>query len=609
MAAHTQLVHCRGLFETQPSTLAEAAALSNAAAPEAAPYDKKYEARALLQAQCEAVEGALAAPETPELLKPLLRVLVGELDCRLGEVAMDVEEPHVAELCLGRALEALAPGSAAVDDAEIVAESEDARADLAARCAARLADAAAAAAGDGYAPAPAVAPRLRESATRCLNAAAILWHQRDQPRRALRLLRIAEAGAGVESDGCAEADTKTLFFLAQVHAALGEGGASAAYCARTLCRQISEDASAPGGVRFEVAEVEWARNCVGLAKYFCETGSHGDACACGRAALAAASLAAAGDDDDRERLLTLRADAHKVWGQIHLAFLETPAAGRAANAGGLDFCGLSDPARTPQLSYGLPAAEHGAPVVYDDVRRLHVAASRAFRKAGRRYVLDGFVSEHVDLALLTSRLHKHAQQADRSHARRQALRQRRVALLDPLREALTADAYRDLRATLAFEVGQVLMALVDAKADRLGRYKDPAALRGKRELCDFYARKAVAVYDDFKRVAGGVRGSEKATTVVEKLADEDVEAYLLSSFYAARLAGKTFHHEDDAATLGRCRDSLARYRAVVADVAEAREKKRIPATFFVEEGKLCADMIALLPSKLELAAQGKAFAP
>ena len=26
MAAHTQLVHCRGLFETQPSTLAEAAA-------------------------------------------------------------------------------------------------------------------------------------------------------------------------------------------------------------------------------------------------------------------------------------------------------------------------------------------------------------------------------------------------------------------------------------------------------------------------------------------------------------------------------------------------------------------------------------------------------
>ena len=38
-------------------------------------------------------------------MKPLLRVLVGELDCRLGEVAMDVEEPHVAEPCFRRALE------------------------------------------------------------------------------------------------------------------------------------------------------------------------------------------------------------------------------------------------------------------------------------------------------------------------------------------------------------------------------------------------------------------------------------------------------------------------------------------------------------------------
>ena len=55
-----------------------------------------------LRAHCPRREGVQVS------VKPLLRVLVGELDCRLGEIATDVEEPHIAELCLARALDALA---------------------------------------------------------------------------------------------------------------------------------------------------------------------------------------------------------------------------------------------------------------------------------------------------------------------------------------------------------------------------------------------------------------------------------------------------------------------------------------------------------------------
>ena len=63
MAAH--LLHCRGLVETLPATLKEAASLAAAAAPESAPYDKKYEARTLLQSQCELIEEAIGSAETP----------------------------------------------------------------------------------------------------------------------------------------------------------------------------------------------------------------------------------------------------------------------------------------------------------------------------------------------------------------------------------------------------------------------------------------------------------------------------------------------------------------------------------------------------------------
>ena len=74
----------------------------------------------------------------------------------------------------------------------------------------------------------------------------MLWKGREQPRRAFRLLKAAEAlerlpslpgGAGFSADTLREAETKTIYYLAQVCASLGDGAASANYCAQTLERR------------------------------------------------------------------------------------------------------------------------------------------------------------------------------------------------------------------------------------------------------------------------------------------------------------------------------------------------------------------------------------
>ena len=593
------------VIEAQSSVLAEASALANAPAPEAKPFDGKYEAREALVKQCGALEECLK--HAGDDVAPLLRVLIGELDGRLGEIATDVEEPHVAEPCLTRALDALAPGAAALDDADPEGGEAASLRTIAAASVATIGGAVAAA---GFTR-EAGAPRLAEAATRALNGAAILWHQREQPRRALRLLGVAEASClpddspkDAATAGKRDADTKTLFFLAQVHAALGDGAKSAAYCARTLERQIEGDGS--GGVAFDTPVLDWATNAAGLAKYYAETNDFRRAQACCRAASGAVAAAPDGRRGD-DATLAVGADIAKIWATLHLGWLRSaemkgaPAPGEPST-----FRGLAGP--TVDLRDGLPPGPPRAPADYEDVKRAVLAALHALKRASTYYVLDGFVTEHVDIALLTSRAYKFAMANDDDHARRQAIKMKRVELLDPIRSVLTAGAYRDLRATLAFEIAQVLMSALDDKADRLERY-DEATQAKKRVLCEALKVRAVAVYDDFLRQCVGADQKraddhpDAAKSDVAKLDAADVEAYLLASFYAARLAGKRWVSQDN---LDHARESLARYRKVEKDAAEARATRDLGDTFFSEELKLVQEMVKLLPSKIALVQTGRA---
>ena len=317
------------IAKAQDETLAEAERLNLLPAPEKTPFENKYAARKLLQERCEVLQAALPGAGTTT---PWVRALLGECEAALGDIGYDVEEPHAADPCYARALAALAPGAEALDDSgdhgdedaseeariQAAAADEETAEDIAVASAARVRDAALVGA-----PKHARGAELGAAALRALNGAAVLWQGREQPRRAFRLLKAAEAlerlpslpgGAGFSADTLREAETKTIYYLAQVCASLGDGAASANYCAQTLERQLVGPAPSFDGV----TPLDWAKNCVGLARFFVDQGAVLDAMSCCRAGVAAARLDGVDDDPDEPRGSVV-ADAHKCWAQAHVS--------------------------------------------------------------------------------------------------------------------------------------------------------------------------------------------------------------------------------------------------------------------------------------------------
>ena len=383
-------------------TLAEADRLERRAADPKKPYEFMYQARDVLTL----LRGSLAPPESgdgqqqqPEQPPPpqqqqkttqtstQRQQQVAVLDYRLGKNYLDTEETHDAEKHLMCALTTMLPEAwAQALQAQRGEAPPDGAPAVTARGLAEHLDAMPAAHG------------FHKEALDACNQTGILWTRRGQPQRALLVLDMAlllfskwkgvfgasGASGATKTDADAtdvdttDADTTdadameslnmhTLFFLAQVHGALGNGAESAKCCHRTLQMQHKTGQYDP---------VEWARNALSLAEHYMLMGEVDWAEHCLKAAMqiaaeapdpvaevqarrkaalteaAAAAVAAvtAGEPDAEQQtsaanellsqeglgemteadkeylfghpLLKVRADVHRTWGKLLAATLE-----------------------------------------------------------------------------------------------------------------------------------------------------------------------------------------------------------------------------------------------------------------------------------------------
>jgi tetratricopeptide (TPR) repeat protein len=474
------------------------------------------------------------------------------------------------------------------------------------------------------------------------NHLAIIWTNRSEPTKALPHLEKAMAAyedidpkdVHAKTPDIEQAFTKTIFYLAQVYGNLGRDEESANMCAACLRRQCETKESEGGigrGGKASVSPEEWAQNAAQLSGFYAARACWATARHCVAAAEKVFTMAvpdwrkAHGPFDSKsssqkpdlsvaktidESPADIGANVQLAWGKLHLMRLtaakelflskgecERGIGGEAKKTAAsgddnrliVEFPklrlddGTSTSASKAAKSVGIVSEGPGEGWVPRDVAGVRIVFNQAaprYRAALSRYVLDGFVTEHCDVVLDVSSLHKCLAFFEDGNPRRyNSIQRRRVTRVESVAKELSFDKYPGLYKALWFEYAEAHRAVLEGK---ITRNRPPLSL-GEAARC---ATRGYSAYiDTFKDQVGPNRAAPR------RIHDEEEErTYVTARFIRARTASKQhgqFGSEADALGV-----ALVDYEFVPA-YCEAHGLEGME-----QESGLCAQMCQLLPSKI-----------
>ena len=474
------------------------------------------------------------------------------------------------------------------------------------------------------------------------NHLAIIWTDRSEPTKALPHLEKAMAAyedidpkdVHAKTPDIEQAFTKTIFYLAQVYGNLGRDEESANMCAACLRRQCETKESEGGigrGGKASVSPEEWAQNAAQLSGFYAARACWATARHCVAAAEKVFTMAvpdwrqAHGPFDSKsssqkpdlsvvktidESPADIGANVQLAWGKLHLMRLtaakelflskgevERGIGGEAKKTAAsgddnrliVEFPklrlddGTSTSASKAAKSVGIVSEGPGEGWVPRDVAGVRIVFNQAaprYRAALSRYVLDGFVTEHCDVVLDVSSLHKCLAFFEDGNPRRyNSIQRRRVTRVESVAKELSFDKYPGLYKALWFEYAEAHRAVLEGK---ITRNRPPLSL-GEAARC---ATRGYSAYiDTFKDQVGPNH------TAPRRIHDKEEErTYVTARFIRARTASK--QHGQFGSEAGALGVALVDYEFVPA-YCEAHGLEGME-----QESGLCAQMCQLLPSKI-----------
>ncbi|TMW61728.1 hypothetical protein Poli38472_010791 [Pythium oligandrum] len=472
-----------------------------------------------------------------------------------------------------------------------------------------------------------------------LNQAGILWSNRTQPRRALCCFHACvQLASSIDALSCkSEEEAEELrstsrsiqahaqFYLAQVYGTLQLADASAQACLATLELQLQgflallAQSKAPNS-RGETTVNDWVKNAVRLAEYYLETAYLHDAATCLYASeyILGQLCTQPSDEDDEERRLRL-GEIHMTWAKIHQLTLQeavwrqdTPLPPNTAPAPDQDapietksLERLLGPADASDLksfsSLLMQVTAVGAIKSFDTAREVFKQGMSASDAALQIFSLDGFVTAHVRLRQLQSRLYRRLVAFETDRKRQIAMHLRRLGLLTPLLTAeLNPAAYTALIQELLYEAAEVATELHDLKQ-----------LHKPNEANNTYAFKAIQWYRDYIALFYP-SGPARLVLPSQEMTPEEFKAVLHGYFALGRVCGKVWFPQDQEKTVACWKQAIESFEAVKTLV---KLYERLPGnearasalrTLYGAELVMCDDMIELLPEKInQLVYNGK----
>lgn len=249
---------------------------------------------------------------------------------------------------------------------------------------------------------------------------------------------------------------------------------------------------------------------------------------------------------------------------------------------------------TPQFEFKLSLPSSPPPITcsyildYDQARQVFLFAMEKINSAKSYYILDGFVTDHVELCQDTSQLYSKLVFFESNIDRKCKMQKRRIDILNSLIKDISEEHYLYLIRQLLFELGECYSLLLDLKLEQKQDLKPTKII----EKISHLSQLGIKTFEHFLSTMNDKKTKEKPLTY----ADEYIRPVLLAYFYIGR-----FHSKFLDERLEHLQESLQQYQYIVSYV----DKHSNALEHIEQEYKICKEMIELLPLKIEKLRQMK----
>ncbi|RZF39552.1 hypothetical protein LSTR_LSTR001073 [Laodelphax striatellus] len=385
--------------------------------------------------------------------------------------------------------------------------------------------------------------------------------------------------------------TLTLYYLAQIHATLGNVVKSAIYCHNTLRRQLECE---------KHDMVDWALNAATLAQFIMEK----NAFQLARHHLAAASCVleqyentlSTNDVNEEQRGYLLEqynhrsADVARCWAKYGIVLLSV-SFDRLTSDDYVD-TSVTEPEflemqfSTLELSTYESQITANYVLVFDDAKKVFHNALSWLNKAQDFYTLENHASDHVSIVQDMSELYKNLALFDEDIARKCKLHKKRIVMLEAVISELNPKYYLNACRNLWFELAGTYSTMFDLKQENLQENPENQTQHAVKKIHHLIS-KAIEAYNGFLDLLNDVKTKKPPAEFSSDL----VRPALLSYFYLGHLHSKLVIYNKELQLENR-KKSYEYYKMVV-DYCDAHEEARKSVEI---ELAACREMVELLPA-------------
>lgn len=677
----------QNLLKEFVSSIKESDELCEILDPDTTPYKSKYAAREILDKICNKLEATRTIASLEKNRKTIndMNLKIAIVRVRLGIISWEVDEPHNAQTELDLAADYFFP--LFVELVKKETSGEDNVEEDKAKWTSSDIDSLMHLTNDLSLLMVENINQLdfANDSLKCLNMLGILWAGRGQIQRSFLYLigakniysKIQKLFNNIElveinkkkeieqqSMEIESSHTHTLFYLAQAYGHLGDAKKSSFYCRETLERQLNQ------GLNNIKNAFEWSKNCCGMSDFYISISYYR------RAALALSSSEyilktkvlnnLQSNSNYNIETIELQADINKRWVKLDLIIFKRAyereimrqnvteldiewqevddvepdlsaeqslleSNNNQTNQQTVFSFSKNDPAslfsglQVPQpTDYGVADI-----TTFESARLLYIRAVARLEEAKKVYVLDGHVTEHVNLLVDHSKLYHYLALFESDIKRRLAMEGRRPLLLEPLLTSLNKAPFEALHKQISYELGETYMALLDIKMEKLqcrGRGDESPLMLKKAELnkCNEYIRGSIAMFCHFlhfyspseeRQRLSKINAPYASLTLAELrdqcflappddsiLPQEEIRPLLNAHFLMARMLSKVLSPPEESAASSTqwTVAALKKYDWVRSNAPPLCAKKQVAiADVFQQEYRICEEMVALLPSKID----------